>query len=119
MGHTRAMDSPEANPTAAAEASENGRRSVRKRARTLLTVDETVERIGSTTADLAEALTEFNASLARFNHSLDRFAEAADALNGVSGRLDAIVDRMEPLLAVVTAPIELPGRIVKKVTGRD
>ena len=46
-------------------------------------------------------------------------ADAADALNAVSGRLDAIVDRMEQLIHLVTAPINVPAVLARKVTGRQ
>lgn len=117
VGHTRPMESPEDAVTEPAEqepvevTDSAVRRKLRTRARTLLTVDETVERVGQTTHDLAAALADFNTSLDRFNESLDRFAHAADQLNKVAARLDAIVDKIDPLLSLVMSPLTMARRL--------
>lgn len=105
-------------PESPAESGDAARRKLRTRARTWLTVDETVEQIGQTTHDLASALAGFNAALDRFNDSLDRFSDAADELNRVALRLDEIVDKVAPLLNAAMAPFSvarrlLPGRGVR------
>lgn len=108
------METPPEIDAADADAAADpaARRKLRTRARTLLTVDETVEQIGLTTVGLTAALGEFNTALDRFNDSLDRFSDAADQLNLVASRLNDIVDKIDPLLTLVLTPLNVARRLV-------
>ena len=91
--------------------SDNERRRLRDRASTLLTVDETVERIDVVARDLAVQLERFSTALDHFTVALDRFSAAAE-------RIDHIAERLDPVLTtagVVTAPVMLAKAMAKKV----
>ena len=91
------------------------RRRVRDRARTLLTVDETVAKIDATADQLGVQLDRFSEALDRFSVALDRFSDAAEKIDRVSGKLDthtfSMFDRqVAPLLespAVKTLVLDL------------
>ena len=91
--------------------SDKQRRRLRDRASTLLTVDETVERIDLVARDLAVQLERFSTALDHFTVALDRFSDAAE-------RIDHIAERLDPVLttaSVVTAPIAMARAATKKV----
>ena len=86
------------------------RRRVRDRARTLLTVDETVAKIDATADQLGVQLDRFSEALDRFSVALDRFSDAAEKIDRVSGKLDTITDRLGVFLGVgdlVGMPVDL------------
>jgi hypothetical protein len=90
---------------------ENDKRTVRDRAKTLLTVDETVERIDGVARDLAVQLERFSGALDAFTVALDRFSDAAE-------RIDHVAERLDPVLttaSVVTAPVTLARSAARKL----
>ena len=98
------------------------RRRVRDRARTLLTVDETVAKIDATADELGVQLDRFSEALDRFSVALDRFSDAAEKIDRVSTKLDTISDRMGALLGltdVVGVPVDLARKGVRRVLGRE
>jgi hypothetical protein len=98
------------------------RRRVRDRARTLLTVDETVAKIDATADALGVQLDRFSDALDRFSVALDRFSDAAEKIDQVSGKLDTISDRLGAFLGVtdlVNVPVGLARKGVRKALGRD
>ena len=105
MRKNRGVTSEVPEPTAAE------RRRVRDRARTLLTVDETVAKIDATADALGVQLDRFSEALDRFSVALDRFSDAAEKIDRVSSKLDTITDR----LGVVLAPVDLARAGVRGV----
>jgi hypothetical protein len=98
------------------------RRRVRDRARTLLTVDETVAKIDATTDELGVQLDRFSEALDRFSVALDRFSDAAERIDHVSGKLDTISDRLGAILGVtdlVGVPVDLARKGVRRALRRD
>lgn len=98
------------------------RRRVRDRARTLLTVDETVAKIDATADVLGVQLDRFSEALDRFSVALDRFSDAAEKIDRVSGKLDTITDRLGVVLGLtelVNVPVDLARKGVRKALRRE
>jgi hypothetical protein len=94
------------------------RRRVRDRAKTLLTVDETVAKIDATADVLGVQLDRFSEALDRFSVALDRFSDAAEKIDRVSGKLDTITDRLGAVLGLtdlVNVPVDLARKGVRGV----
>ena len=112
----REVTSEEPEPTAAE------RRRVRDRAKTLLTVDETVAKIDATADVLGVQLDRFSEALDRFSVALDRFSDAAEKIDRVSGKLDTITDRLGAVLGLtdlVNVPVDLARKGVRKALRRE
>jgi hypothetical protein len=90
---------------------ETEKRTLRSRASTLLTVDETVERIDLVARDLAVQLERFSTTLDSFVGALDRFSDAVEKIDAVASRLEPVVEVAE----MVTAPVHAAKGAARRV----
>lgn len=104
-------------------------RSLRSRVKTVLDVDQTLQRVDSVAADMgpllesfATALNDFNATLERFGQSLDRFSSAAETIDATAAKMEPLMNDLTKTLQslqVVTSPLAMAREGVRRVRPKD
>jgi ABC-type transporter Mla subunit MlaD len=81
-------------------------RSLGSRIRTVLDVDQTLQRVDSVAADMGPLLESFAAALNDFNATLERFGQSLDRLSNAAETIDATAAKMEPLMNDLTKTLQ-------------
>ena len=104
-------------------------RNLRSRVKTVLDVDQTLQRVDGVAAEMgpllesfASALNDFNATLDRFGQSLDRFSNAAETIDATAAKMEPLMNNLTSTLEslrVVMSPIALAREGVRRVRPKD
>jgi len=104
-------------------------RSFGSRIKTVLDVDQTLQRVDGVAAEMgplleafATALNDFNATLERFGQSLDRFSNAAETIDETAAKMEPLMSNINKTLEslqVVTSPLALARESVRRVRAKD
>lgn len=105
------------------------KRTLGTRIKTVLDVDQTLNRVDEVALEMGPlletftgALNEFNATLERFGQSLDRFSHAAETIDGTAAKLDVLITDLGKTLdavQLVTSPITLARDGVRRVRSKE